>query len=182
METMEFIETETVKKVADKALEVLYENAFPLVAGFIRKAGGNLDEARDIFHDALLIYFEENNKKTLLNSNAYLLGIAKHLWNRKFRNSNRQVPLSEMEMQLKIPDDFYVSVKTQKLISYLERAGKKCMDLLRAFYFQKQKIKTLVKNLGFSNEHSASVQKYKCLEKVREIVKQKSLSYEDFVE
>jgi hypothetical protein len=36
--------------------------------------------------------------------------------------------------------------------------------------------------MGFANEHSASAQKYKCLEKVREIVKQKSLTYEDFVE
>jgi hypothetical protein len=35
---------------------------------------------------------------------------------------------------------------------------------------------------GFSNPHSASVQKYKCIEKIKVMVKQKSLSYEDFME
>jgi hypothetical protein len=35
---------------------------------------------------------------------------------------------------------------------------------------------------GFSGERSATVQKYKCIEKVRETVKQKALTYEDFLE
>jgi hypothetical protein len=35
---------------------------------------------------------------------------------------------------------------------------------------------------GFSGERSATVQKFKCLEKVRDTIKSKSLSYEDFVE
>jgi hypothetical protein len=43
-------------------------------------------------------------------------------------------------------------------------------------------MKKLMKNLGYLNEHSASVQKYKCLEKIRNIVKEKSLTYDDFTE
>jgi len=35
---------------------------------------------------------------------------------------------------------------------------------------------------GYSGVRSATVQKFKCLEKVRESVKEKSLVYDDFME
>ena len=71
---------------------------------------------------------------------------------------------------------------TQRLLQFLEKAGQKCLDLLRAFYYQKTPVKQLAETLGYANEHSASVQKYKCLEKVRHSIQQKSLRYEDFHE
>lgn len=181
METPVAVKINTDKSF-ETGMEALYEHAFPVVAGFVRKMGGSFDDARDLFHDSLVIYFEMNSRSTPLNPQAYILGIAKHLWLRKFRNAQDIVSLSEKEQLIQIPDDYFVSVQTQKLLTFLERAGKKCMDLLRAFYFQKQRIQLLVKNLGFANEHSASVQKYKCLEKMRDMVKQKSMTYEDFVE
>jgi DNA-directed RNA polymerase specialized sigma24 family protein len=163
-------------------MEALYEACFPVVARFVKKMGGGLDDAKDIFHDALIIFMEMDHRDHLVNHNGYILGIAKHLWIRKFRVNAEMVSLSETELQIRIPDDYEVPVKTQKLLMYLEHAGQKCMDLLRAFYYRQQRISAIVKSLGFANEHSASVQKYKCLEKVREMVKQKSLAYEDFVE
>lgn len=182
METLEIVKTGKETKAFDSDMEALYEESFPVVARFVKKMGGDLDDAKDIFHDALIIFMEMNHRDHLLNTTAYILGIAKHLWMRKFRVGAEMVSLSATELQIRIPDDYEVPVKTQKLLLYLERAGKKCMDLLRAFYYQQQRIRTIVKSMGFANEHSASVQKYKCLEKVREMVKQKSLAYEDFVE
>ncbi len=182
METLEIKKTGKETMAFSSSVEALYEQCFPVVARFVQKMRGDLDDAKDIFHDALVIYMEMNQREHLLNRNGYILGIAKHLWMRKFRVGAEMVSLSATELQIRIPEDYEVPVKTQKLLLYLERAGKKCMDLLRAFYYQQQRIRTIVKSMGFANEHSASVQKYKCLEKVREIVKQKSLAYEDFVE
>jgi len=54
--------------------------------------------------------------------------------------------------------------------------------LLRAFYYDKLSMSKIANRFGFSSERSATVQKYKCLEKVRDLVKEKSLSYEDFLE
>jgi hypothetical protein len=39
----------------------------------------------------------------------------------------------------------------------------------------------VAETFGFSGVRSATVQKYKCIEKVRETVKQKALTYEDFL-
>ncbi|NJK95836.1 MAG: sigma-70 family RNA polymerase sigma factor [Bacteroidales bacterium] len=158
-------------------MEELYIKAFPAVARCVKQMGGNLEDARDIFHDALIIYTEQKEGKIIQSDLAYLKGITRHLWVRKFSKSAK-VSFTDFEQQLSIPDDYFPSVNNRRLIHFLELAGRRCIDLLRAIYFQSEKLKSM----GFSNEHSASVQKYKCLEKVRKIVKEKSLQYDDFLE
>jgi hypothetical protein len=41
-------------------------------------------------------------------------------------------------------------------------------------------MKQIAQRFGLSGERSAAVQKHKCLEKVRNTVKEKALTYEDF--
>ncbi len=163
----------------------LYEQAFPAVAKFVSRMGGSLEQAKDIFHDALIIYLEgatQNNRTIHTTKEAYILGISKHLWIRKYQRDRRNVPMSDSENGIAVPDDFYPTIQAKRLLRVLELSGKKCMDLLRAFYYQRLPLKKLVSALGYANEHSASVQKYKCLEKIRNTVKEKSLTYEDFTE
>lgn len=163
----------------------LYEQAFPVVAKFVSRMGGSLEQAKDIFHDALVIYMEaeQQGRRTIQTSKpAYLLGISKHLWIRKYHSDRRNVPISDSENRIAVPDDFFPTIQTKRLLRVLELSGKKCMDLLRAFYYQRLPLKKLVSALGYANEHSASVQKYKCLEKIKNTIKEKSLTYEDFTE
>ena len=162
--------------------EGLYENTFPAVARFVSARKGSLQEAKDIFHDALVVYYEKTLGENfeIISDEAYILGIAKHLWIRKYRSDKKHVSMNQTELLINIPDDFYHEVKSAKLVNLLERAGKKCMELLSAFYYNKFSMADLSNNFGFSSERSATVQKFKCLEKVRDIVKEKSLNYEDF--
>jgi len=165
--------------------EALYESAFPGVAHFVSKMSGSFDDAKDIFHDALVIFHEKAQQENFsmhAAPEAYILGIAKHLWLKRFKTSGRQVSLDAMEAAIAIPEDYFPSVNTSVLLQTLERTGKKCLDILQAFYYDKLSPKALAEKLGFGSVHSATVQKYKCLEKVRDEVKQKSISYEDFFE
>lgn len=183
---MEAVATQhtTIRKQAylDPSIGELYERIFPPVAEFVRRMGGSIDDAKDIFHDTLVVYMEVDEQKVRVTKEAYLVGIAKHLWIRKYNHDCRQVTLNDMESLISIPDDFYPSIQTRRLLRFLEVAGKKCMDLLRAFYYQNLSMKKLAGMLGYASAHSASVQKYKCLEKIRTTVKEKSLSYDDFTE
>ncbi len=170
---------------ADEAVAELYERAFLGVARFVSRRGGSLEQAKDLFHDALVAYLEgaaRENRSIRATQEAYVLGIAKHLWLRKYRQQQREVAISEAEQQMAVPEDFYPDVQEKRLLRLLELTGKKCLDLLRAFYYQSLPMKKLVQTLGYANEHVASVQKYKCLEKVRRVVKAKSMTHEDFTE
>ncbi|GAB3916392.1 RNA polymerase sigma factor [Mucilaginibacter boryungensis] len=161
----------------------LYQSAFPSVARYVSRRGGSFDEAKDVFQDALVIYYEKHisGNQSPVNAKAYLMGIAKHLWIKSYQNNSRYVPLDEANnLDITIPQA--QQPITNKILHYLESTGEKCMDLLKSFYYDKLPMTDIAQTFGFSGERSATVQKFKCLEKVRETVKSKSLTYEDFVE
>jgi len=167
----------------EKLITALYKSAFPAVAKYVSKMGGSFDDAKDVFQDALVIYYEKTTTGELsLNTTetAYLLGIAKHLWFKKFRDDSNNLPLDSYGFD--ISDETDEQPSTNKLMRYLETAGKKCMELLSAFYYHKLSMNELAGLFGYGSERSATVQKYKCIEKVRETVKEQSLAYEDFIE
>jgi len=169
----------------DQLFEELYITAFPVVARFVRKMNGSLDDASDLFQDALVIYCEkiaDPNFTTYISAEAYILGISKHLWIRKYTHDRRRVSLDAMESSITIPNDYDPEVDSLQLLKLLATTGKKCMELLQAFYYEKISMKTLAGKFGFGTERSATVQKYKCIEKIRETIQQQSASYEDFID
>jgi DNA-directed RNA polymerase specialized sigma24 family protein len=162
----------------------LYQQAFPLVAKYVHTMGGSFEEARDVFQDALVIYYEKlaTSGVTLKYSErSYILGIAKHCWSKKNKGNNRYTSLPDSLQGIAMEETAGAS-SAEKLLELLHTSGQKCMELLRAFYYDKLPMHKLASLFGFSSERSATVQKYKCLEKVRDIVKDKSLTYEDFLE
>jgi RNA polymerase sigma factor (sigma-70 family) len=165
----------------EQLLMELYKSAFPAVAKYVARMGGSIDDAKDVFQDALVIYYEKAMAGNLLaaDGKAYLLGIAKHLWLRKFRQQGNTLPLNDSYEQA---EDVEQHVSNNKVMQFLETAGKRCMELLSAFYYHKLPMKEVAEQFGYGGERSVTVQKYKCLEKVRETVKERSLAYEDFVE
>ena len=158
----------------------LYKSVFPAVARFISKHGGSFEQAKDIFHDALVIWYEKLRGEGAASaqvSGAYIVGIAKHLWYRRF-SAGRNVQLMDSDFE----DLKEEQPSASKLLAVLESSGQRCLDLLKSFYYDKSSTSELAGKFGFRSVRSATVQKYKCLEKVRETVKRKSLCYEDFLD
>ncbi|MEZ4951525.1 MAG: hypothetical protein R2784_19385 [Saprospiraceae bacterium] len=112
----------------------------------------------------------------------YVMGAAKNLWWQKCKQVEKENTLLSYKVQYTVLEDFYPTPSEKRILKFLEKAGKKCMDLLSAFYFDEKKLESLMKTFGFSSKHSVSVQKHKCLDKVKSIVHEKSLKYEDFYE
>ncbi|MDB5115395.1 MAG: polymerase subunit sigma-70 [Mucilaginibacter sp.] len=158
----------------------LYKKAFPVVAKYISRMGGSFDEAKDVFQDALVVYYEKAiAAQFTINDTAYLVGTAKYLWIKRYRENNQNIPLDNIDIS---PDEEQESPSNNRLMHFLEAAGKKCMDLLKGFYYDQLPLKEIADTFGYSGVRSATVQKYKCLEKVRETIKEKALTYDDFME
>ncbi len=160
----------------------LYEDAFPMVAGFVARNGGTFQDAKDIFHDAFVILYEKLVFESFtpeITEEAYLVGIAKHLWIRKFKDDDRKIPMDQMEEGISLSEEYFDDSEN-RLTSMLEMTGRKCMELLRAFYYDNLPLQKIRRLFGFSSVHSASVQKFKCIEKMRNVIQQKSMNYEDF--
>jgi RNA polymerase sigma factor (sigma-70 family) len=167
----------------EQAFIALYKKAFPAVVRYVSKMGGSFDEAKDVFQDALVIFYEKSVGGEIAlrtNEQAYIFGVAKHLWSQKFRQ-NALYTSSDEQLDMAAEEEDHQPSES-KLTHYLQTAGEKCMELLKAFYYDNLPVKSIAGLFGYSGERSATVQKFKCMEKVRETIKQNHLAYEDFVE
>lgn len=150
----------------------LYRESFPDLARMIRRMGGSLEEAKDAFHDALLIYMEKEKAGRLhLHSSprAYLLGTAKICWLHS-RGKDAMSALPE-GFEAAPEEDDGAEEREQSLFESLVRSGRKCMELLKAFYYDHCSMQDIATRFGFNGRRSATVQKHKCLEKVREEIR-----------
>lgn len=161
----------------------LYKTSFPGVARFVKTYGGSPEDAKDVFQDALVIYFEKHAKNDFspqVNEQAYVHGIVRHLWYKKHRHDK---PVKTLSAEIEnTPFQETDPVVSERLLSFVERSGKKCMELLRSFYYDQLSMKEVATKFGFSGERSATAQKFKCLEKVRNSIHKLSLNKDDFYE
>src|SRR6185295_19349655 len=144
--------------------------AFPLVAKYVSQTGGSFEDAKDVFQDALVIYYEKlvSAPVTLQYSEqSYLLGIARHLWAKKNKHPHQPLELDDPLVAMAAEETPGIAA-SEKLLDLLHSSGKKCMQLLRAFYYDKLPLGKIAGLFGFSGIRSATVQKYKCLEKIRD--------------
>lgn len=160
-----------MKVTGQESLVELYRASFPAAARLIRRMGGTQEEAKDLFHDALLIFLERERAGSLqlrTSAQAYLLGVTKILW-----LHNRKQPLDDLpeEVEQYIYEEQAPPEGEKQLLDYLQLAGQKCLQLLQSFYFEHRNLEDIAQRFGFSGVRSATVQKHKCLQKIRTLVK-----------
>jgi len=171
------------KQTRQELFTTLYEEVFPSLAVFVQKMSGSLEDAKDIFQDGLLIYYEKITTQQLAiqsTEKGYLMGICKHLWYKKYQQKRVEVELDLTKASLKMEE---TPLKiSDRMLAMVEHSGKKCLELLQSFYFEKKSMTEISGLFGFSSERSATTQKYKCLEKVRNEIKKRVMKKEDFYE
>lgn len=161
----------------------LYQQCFPAVAKYIYKRGGSLEDAQDIFQDSLVVYYEHVVAgKEIRQEKGYLFAAAKYLWFKRYKAQQEEWPMGNLEALEGV--ESYLKAEEDaafQLGPFLRQAGQKCMQMLKSFYYDRLSMEELADRFGYRSTRSATVQKYKCLEKVRDQVKEKALTYEDFV-
>ncbi len=158
----------------EHTFRALYEEVFPAALRWVKLQGGQAEEGEDVFQDALIVLFEKARDGKLSeveHPRGYLLGTVRRLWWQRCRKSARYQPLVTLEDDppAQGEDDH---TRIPDLWRYLERAGQKCLKILQAFYYFRWPMPEIAEQFGYRSTRSATVQKYKCLEKVRESVKQ----------
>jgi RNA polymerase sigma factor (sigma-70 family) len=166
----------------------LYEKEFPSLVKFILQNKGSIDDAKDVFQDALVIIIEKAQLGTLnfnFQLGNYIFGICRILWKHKFRLDKRRVLLNLelLEEELSLGPDLYVTIAEkekipsnyQKFQQAYGQLGDQCKKLLELFYYERLSWHQIAKSIGYSDAASARNQKYKCLEMIRRKVNSHSL-------
>jgi RNA polymerase sigma factor (sigma-70 family) len=159
----------------EQALTQLYQRAFPQVRRQVCRRGGSAQDAQDVFHDALVLLYEQAVGGTLVltaSPSTYLVGIARNLWHheqrRRARLPHEALPdyLDQLPAEAAEPTEPGVAV-----LDYVEQLGEKCKRMLLAFYYFQQPLGQITTTLGYGSVRSATVQKFKCLERLRQSVR-----------
>ncbi|NVK03447.1 MAG: sigma-70 family RNA polymerase sigma factor [Flavobacteriia bacterium] len=159
-------------------LSKLYDY-LPVVEKSILKNGGSKSDALDVFQDALILFCEkvrEVDFELKSSINTYLYGVCRNLWLNELRKRNKSISLDwEVERGDFSEEDLTAQLEESERISKVENAilqlGQRCQKLLHLFYFERLKMVDIAKKMGLNSANVAKVQKHKCLNKVKQLVK-----------
>lgn len=159
-----------------QALTRLYRRGFPPVRRYVGRRGGSAQDAQDVFQDALVILYEQATSGTLVltaSASTYLLSISRNLWHRELRRRAR-LPHEAWPAQgepAAVEEGEALAEPAFAVLDYVEQLGERCKSLLLSFYYFQQPLTQLAETHGYRSVRSATVQKFKCLERLRHAVR-----------
>lgn len=150
---------------------------FDGVQRYICSRGGTIDDAKDLFQEAVLVLMKkvvDDDEVIECALSTYLTTICKYQWNNHLRSAaarNKQ-PIEFIQLG-DIEDDFrdFENEENQygHLNEILKRLGDRCKSILLSFYVKKQSMQAIASEMEFSSVNSAKTQKYKCMEHAKQL-------------
>jgi RNA polymerase sigma factor (sigma-70 family) len=152
-----------------QAVQGLY-NILPLVRKYVATNSGSVEDARDIFQDALVVLYRKATSGDFTfhgSLKAYIMGVVKNLWMKELRQ-RKKMPRDEAGNDIAdIPHPEEETAFTSAKAAF-NLLGEKCRQLLILFYFKKKSLREIAAELSFSDEMVAKNQKYRCMQKAKE--------------
>ncbi|MGA0556763.1 RNA polymerase sigma factor [Larkinella sp. VNQ87] len=162
--------------LTDRALtlERIYAETFPMVRHYVREHGGSDQDAKDVFQEAIITFYEQTvheNRVLTSSVRTYLMGICKNRWRQELTKRARKSPLTATEADTvwTEPEDD-ADRPPLKLMTFVEQLGETCKSILVSFYYFGQHLEQIATQHGYRNVRTATVQKFKCLERLRKAV------------
>jgi RNA polymerase sigma factor (sigma-70 family) len=160
----------------DAVLAFLYKTVLPKVKHYMKANKGNEDEAKDIFQDAVIIFYKKVKLNQLpddVNITAYICRVAKNLWINRAKRMNKTTEIPDDDF-LHTEGDFLGNIITEEkktaLTTLLSEIGEECQTLLKYSVYDNFSMKEICKLMGYSSENVAKTYNYRCKQKLIQLV------------
>lgn len=159
------------------AIETLYRQHYKMVQSLIINNQGTIDDARDIFQEAMIVLYEKARSGTFelhCQIKTYIYSVSRRLWLKRLQQMQKFVPdVNGLDEVVPVEEEVEASEKRSADFHLMEKAmmnlGEPCKSLLEAFYVQKKNMTEIAGNFGYTNADNAKNQKYKCLMRLKKI-------------
>lgn len=155
-----------------------YKEYFPLVRKYVCSNKGDVDDAKDVFQEALIkvISTPEKFGNPDYNEKAMILAIARNKWIDKVRRANNFSRKTDQIIEFEranysTSDALFQSEKNKKIEEVFSSLGERCKELLTNTFFYNYSMKEIAELMNFSSEDSAKTQHYKCKQKLIDLYK-----------
>ena len=160
------------------ALKEVYLANRSLILTFINKNNGSEAEAKDVFQESIIAFFENvkaGKFKGDSSISSYLYSIARFNWlNRLKRKKVEKRIIDTQEPDDKVDSHVAVLIekeKEQQVLQVFNQVGKTCEKVLLYSIYYNYSMKDIMANTNLSNEQVVRNRKYLCLKKLKELIK-----------
>lgn len=162
-----------LRKGDETALDYLYHKYYRMMVNIITKNNGTEDEAKDVYQDALINFWQKARKPEFVLTSkisTYIYSVCYNLWLKELERKGRHT--TEESNAKELPD--YDEKEKIKLVeNCLNELGETCKKILTLYYFDDMSMEDIANELGFANADTAKTKKYKCKNELEKIVKTK---------
>jgi RNA polymerase sigma factor (sigma-70 family) len=159
------------------AIEEIYKSNHPLILKLILKNGGTVDDADDVFQEAMVVLYKKSLDAAFeLNCQigTYLYAVSRKLWLKRLHEHRRfGVVTSDFDESIFTDTDVEDHEQKQADFNSMDRAldmiGEPCKSLIQAFYIEKKPMQLIAEQFNYTNADNAKTQKYKCLMRLKKI-------------
>jgi len=155
----------------EKTLAYIYEKNYRMMTKMVINNSGTEEEARDIYQEALIVFWQKSISGKLeltAKISTYLYSICQNLWRKELERKKR---FSSEEKDGVVSIDTDSKEKERIIAECIDQLGETCKKVLMYYYFEEMSMKEIAEKLGFSNTDTAKTKKYKCKQKLDELIK-----------
>jgi RNA polymerase sigma factor (sigma-70 family) len=169
---------ERVSRGDESALDYLYKKNYQMMIRIVLNNNGTEEEAKDIFQDALLVFWQKAvSGKLVLTSkiSTFIYSICLNLWRKELDRKSR---LSREEVERTTFQDYEKNESIKIINECINELGDTCRRILTYHYFDGLSMSDIADKLNFANADTAKTKKYKCKKKLDMMVKRKYSSHD----
>lgn len=162
---------ERIRSGDEKALEFLYKKYYRMMTKMVITNSGTEEEARDIYQDALIVFWQKATSGNLVMTSkisTYIYSICQNLWRKELDRKKR---LSNETNDTPVLMDTDSKEREQIIARCINQLGETCKKVLMYYYFEEMSMQDIAERLGFANTDTAKTKKYKCKKKLDELIK-----------
>jgi len=157
-----------------KAMPILYKKVLPQLRSYISRTGGSKEDAFDVFHDALMIFYEQvmtGQFNTKYNIYGFLYRIGVFRWINKMKKDKGIVHYDEIpEFQaeeISTKFDQNESGRNENILQTLfSPIGEKCIELLNYTIYSDLLMEDVMIRMQFTSVEAVRMQQMRCKQKL----------------
>lgn len=163
----------------EEALVVLFRQNRAMVASFVTRNSGTMDDVEDMLQEALITLWERVRSGRFEYSaklSTFIYATVKNLWLRRLARRQRETPRPNdaddpPDESASILDSIVEEEQVNLVHIALKKLGEQCRKILLLFYWEELTMDQIASTLGIANADTAKAKKYQCKRELENILK-----------
>ena len=161
----------------DAALRQVYLHNRAIVLDFVKKNKGATEEAKDVFQEAVMAFYENVKQGKFKGESAiasYIYSIARFNWLNRLKRKGIGQKILDTQKTTAITESFLPRFlekeKERQVLGIFEKLGNDCKKVLVLHIYQQLNMDEIATEMHYENGQIARNKKYKCLKKLKKMI------------